>query len=192
MTIQELFILSNQELRKVIDQIKDDQWQFEMPEGTTSHPSTLADAVRYHSYDDAWVPDVLDGKTKDEVGDKYESLLTISNDQILNNYDKYNEIASSKVREFNELEKMVRLSYGDFSAHDYLQHIIIFRGFRGYDVAKLIGIDTIMSPELVQGLWDELSPVAEQYRQMGVFPSAIEVAEDADLQVKLLALVGRK
>jgi hypothetical protein len=43
----------------------------------------------------------------------------------------------------------------------------------------------------VQGLWDEFTPVIDGYRQMGVFPPALQVSEDADLQTKLLALVGR-
>ncbi|MDB5171059.1 MAG: hypothetical protein JWO35_753, partial [Candidatus Saccharibacteria bacterium] len=69
MTIQELFIRSNEELKKVIDQITDQQWDIVMPAGITSKPATLHESVNYHSYDDAWVPDVLDGKTKAEVGD---------------------------------------------------------------------------------------------------------------------------
>jgi hypothetical protein len=44
----------------------------------------------------------------------------------------------------------------------------------------------------VQALSDELSPVVEGYRQMAVFPPQIEVPEDASLQTKLLAMVGKR
>lgn len=190
MTIQELFVRSNQELKKVIDQITEDKWEIMLPAGITSKPATLRSAVNYHTYDDAWVRDVLAGKTKDEVGDKYDHLLTAADTVI--QYDKYNSLAVSAVQHFSDLDKMVHLSYGDFSAHDYLQHIISFRGFRAHDIAKLIGSDTKMPDDLVQGLWDEFTPVIEGYRQMGIFPAAIPVSESADLQTKLLALVGRE
>ncbi len=189
MSIQELFIRSNQELKKVIDQIRDDQWETTMPAGLTSKPATLRQSVNYHTYDDAWVPDVLAGKTKEDVGDRYESLLTATD--TLGEYAKYNAVAIEAVRNFNDLDTTTHLSYGDFPARDYLQHIISFRSFRIYDIAKLIGADTHMADDLVQALWDEFSPVIEDYRQMGIFPAALEVPESADLQTKLLALVGR-
>ena len=190
MTIQELFITSNQALQKVIAQIKDDQWELDMPKGTSSKPTKLEAAVQYHTYDDAWVPDVLAGKTKAEVGDGYEALLTA--DYVQANYRKYNQRAIEAVRDFDDLERVTHLSYGDFPAKDYLQHIISFRAFRSYDIAKLIGADMAMAPDFVQALLAEFSPVIEGYRQMGVFPPAIEVPADASPQTKLLALVGRE
>jgi uncharacterized protein (TIGR03086 family) len=189
MTIQELFITSNQALQKVIAQITDDQWELAMPPGSSSKPTKLGEAVCYHTYDDAWVPDVLAGKTKDEVGDVYEQLLTTGD--IQKNYSEYNERAIAAVRDFDDLERTVHLSYGEFPARDYLQHIISFRAFRSYDIAKLIGADTTMAPDFVQALLDEFSPVIEGYRQMGVFPPAVSVADDASPQTKLLAMVGR-
>ena len=63
----------------------------------------------------------------------------------------------------------MHLSYGDYPAREYLKHITSFRGLRVYDIAKFIGADTTMPDDLVQGLWDEIAPDAEQWRQMGVF-----------------------
>lgn len=192
MTIQELFVRANEELQKVIRQIIDAQWSLGMPAGTSSKSTTLDDAVRYHAYDDAWVPDVLAGSTKEEVGEKYEALLAVPRSEILSTYAQYNARAIEAVRGFTELKRNVHLSYGDFPARDYLQHIISFRGFRTYDIAKLIGANTTMASDLVQGLRDEFTPVAEFYRQIGVFPPARAVPEDADMQTKLLGLVGRE
>lgn len=189
MTVQELFIMSNEALQKVVSQITDDQWALDMPKGSSRKPTTLKEAVQYHTYDDAWVPDVLAGKTKEEVGDAYEFLL--SADDVQKNYDEYNQRANAAVRDCNDLDRVVHLSYGDFPIREYLQHIISFRAFRVYDIAKLIGADTTMDDDFVQALSDEFSPVIEGYRQMGVFPPAIDVADDASPQVKLLAMVGR-
>lgn len=190
MKIQDLFVRCNEELKKVIDQIKYDQWDIELPKGMTSKPASLKETVDYHAYDDAWVGDVLAGKTKAEVGDKYDAILTCDDPKA--EYSKQSQKAIEAVRGFTDLGKIVHLSYGDFPAKDYLQHIISYRGFRVYDLAQLIGADSTMADDLVQGLWDELSPVIEGFRQMGVFPAAIEVPADADLQTKLLGLAGRK
>lgn len=192
MTIQELFVRSNEELRKVVDQITPEQWSLQMPAGNSSKPATLADAIRYHTYDDAWVPNVLAGQTIQEVDVTYDPILSLPEDEIISAFDNYNGDAIESVLAFTDLDKVVHLSYGDFPARDYLQHIISFRGLRVYDIAKLIGADTTMADDLVQGLWDELSPVAESYRQMGVFPPAIVVPADAPLQTRLLGMVGRE
>lgn len=190
MTIQELFITSNQALLRVVSQVTDSQWSLDMPKGTSSRPAKLKDAIQYHTYDDAWVPDVLAGKTKEQVGNIYEPLLASADVQA--NYRKYNGVACAAVSDFNELERMVHLSYGDFSASEYLQHIISFRAFRSYDIAKLIGADTAMDDAFVRALLDEFSPVVEGYRQMGVFPAAIAVPQNATPQAKLLGMVGRE
>jgi hypothetical protein len=189
MTIQELFIMSNQELQRIIDQIAADQWNLDMPAGTSRNATTLKEAVRYHIYDDAWVPDVLAGKTIEEVGDIYEHLRHSNN--IVADYSMYNQHAIDAVLGFTNLDMITHLSYGDFPASEYLQHIISFRAFRSYDIAKLLGADTTMHPEFVEALLAEFSPVVERYREMGVFPPALDVANDASPQTKLLAMVGR-
>ncbi len=189
MTVQELFIRSNEALGKVIAQIADDQWVLDMPKGTSREPISLKTAVQYHTYDDAWVPDVLEGKNAEDVGDQYEFLRT--NEDVKKEYEKYNKRANDAVRDFTELDRVTYLSYGQYPAKDYLQHIISFRAFRSYDIAKLIGADTTMAADFVDALLDEFSPVVEAYRQMGVFPPAIPVGPNATPQEKLLGLVGR-
>jgi len=194
MTIQELFIDSNLALLAVVDQIRDDQWGLQMPSETTknSAPTTLRDAVAYHAFDDACVPDVLQGDmTADEVTSVYQYILTA--DDVKNEYHVNNQRAIDAVGALleNDLALMVHLSYGDFPIRQYLQHITAFRAFRSYDIAKMIGADTTMDAEFVQGLLDEYVPVIEQYRQMGVFPPAVAVPDNADPQTKLLGMVGR-
>jgi hypothetical protein len=190
MTIQELFVASNQALAKSVASIGVDQWELAMPAAVSYTPSTLKQAVAYHTYDDAWVPSVLAGKTIADVGNDFEYLLTADSD-IAERYQTFNLQASEAVQRFTSLEEIVHVSYGDFPARDYLQHVISFRAFRAYDIAKLIGADTIMPDDLVAALMSEFTPVIETYRQMGVFPPAVKVSEEASLQTKLLAMVGR-
>ncbi len=87
---------------------------------------------------------------------------------------------------------MVHLSFGDFPAREYFWQINSFRGLRAVDIARVIGADTTLPDELVQGLWEEIAPHAEEWRGMGIFPAAVEVPDDAPLQERLLGLTGRE
>jgi hypothetical protein len=152
MTIKELYITSNESEQKIIAQIADDQWGLMMPEKITRQPMSLQEVVRYHIWDDAWIPDVLAGKTKEEVGDVYEHLLTLTSKELRSNFTTYNQRAIAAVRDLSDLNRTVHLSYGDFPAREYLQHNISVRAFWSYDIAKLIGADTTMADDFVQAL----------------------------------------
>jgi uncharacterized protein (TIGR03086 family) len=194
MSEPEVFILSEGALQKVVDQIKDEQWEMELPPSFLRRGQekvTLREIINYHAQDDAWVPDMLAGKTMDEVGkDKFAGDLL--GDDPKGNFAKHVETACAAAKSFDELDRTVHCSYGDFPAREYLAHITYFRGLRVYDIAKVIGADTKLPADLVQGLWDEMSPHAEEWRKMGVFKEKVEVPEDASLQDKLLGLTGRQ
>ena len=83
-------------------------------------------------------------------------------------------------------------SFGDYPAREYFWQINSFRGLRAHDIARVLGIDPQLPPELVQALWDEISPHAEEWRQIGVFPPAVAVPQDAPLLDRLLGLTGRQ
>lgn len=192
MSEQHVFILSEQALAHVIDQIRDDQWDEKKPEWFQTGgqgDASLREIVNYHAYDSAWVPDVLAGKTSAEVGDAYSGDLLGTDPK--GSYRKYSQRASAAARQFNDLDTIVHLSYGDFPAREYFKHITSFRGFRAYDIAKWIGAGTQLPEDLVQGLWDEVVPEVEAWRQIGVYGPAVPVPDDAPLQDRLLGLVGR-
>ena len=82
-------------------------------------------------------------------------------------------------------------SFGDFSARDYLTQTTMFRGLRARDIARVIGVEPNLPDDLVQGIWDEISPHAEEWREIGVFARAVPVPDDAPLLDRLLGLTGR-
>lgn len=188
MTEQEIFIVSQNALKSVVDQISADQWDMDAEALAPGKHMTLRDVINYHSYDDAWVADTLAGKTIDEVGDKYKGDLL--GDDPKANFAKYSDAAREAVLNVTDLDKMVHLTYGDFSTRDYLKHITCYRGFRTYTLAKFINVDATMPAELVDGLWQEVVPEVDGWRAMGVFGPAIDVDADADKQTKLLGITG--
>ena len=191
MNEKDVFILADEALKNVVDQIRDDQWDSLVPDDMSPRQPgvTLRRIINYHAYDDAWVPDVLAGKTIEEVGDKYDGDLLGDHPKL--SFAALAETAVLAVRAFDDLDRTVHLWYGDYPAREYLKHITSFRGLRVYDIARFIGVDTTMPGDLVQGLWDEIAPEAELWRKMGVFGPAVEVPESAPLQDRLLGLTGR-
>ena len=193
MTVTEVFILSDQTLDHVVSQIKPDQWALPIPEwfqvGRTQTDPDLKTIINYHAYDEAWIPDTLAGKTIADIGDKFDGDLLGEDPAI-----SFHELTEKGIKAAKEcdLDKTVHLTYGDFPAHEYLRHIISFRGFRAYDIAKLIGADTKLPTDLVHGMWELLSPDMDQWRKIGVYQPAVNVPASASEQDRLIALSGRQ
>ena len=194
MNEQKLFVLADRTLADVVAQIPDDQWDRPMPSefpmAQEDEGVTLRRVINYHAYDDAWVPDILTGATIDEAGtDKYDGDLL--GDDPKASFAALVEAACAAVEQLDDPERTTHLTYGEFSAREYLTHITTFRGLRAYDIAKVVGGDTQLPPALVRGLWEMLEPHAEEWRAMGVFGPRVDVPDDASAQDKLLGLTGR-
>lgn len=193
---QELFILADRALNDVVQQIKEDQWGMKMPEEfamTTNQTKiiTLRDVINYHAYDDAWIPDMLAGKTMEEAGkDKYGGDLL--GNKPKENFAAIVEKACAAVSRLDDPELTVHYTYGDYPAREALWHAILFRGMRIHDLAEVIGVNSDLPEDLLHGLWDIVEPNAEEWRQMGVFQPEVKVPESAPLQDRLLGLTGRQ
>jgi len=190
----QVFVLADHALNEVVALIKDDQWAMEMPPSfatsVTDHRPTLREIVNYHAYDDAWVPDMLAGKTMAEAGvDNFKGDLLGEQPKL-----RFAEIvgkACAAVSRLDDLDYTVHLSFGDFSARAYLWQANLFRGLRAHDIARVIGVDFELPEQVVRGVWAEIRPHAEEWRAIGVFPAAVAVPDDAPLLDRLLGLTGR-
>ena len=191
----EVFVLADRTLNGVVQRIRDEQWSMEMPETfltrASDHRPTLREIINYHAYDDAWVPDMLAGRTMQDVGeDAFKGDLLGADPQ--GNFSKLVDTACAAAQALTDLDRTVHCSFGDYPAREYFWQINGFRGLRAHDIARVLGIDPQLPPELVQALWDEISPHAEEWRQIGVFPPAVAVPQDAPLLDRLLGLTGRQ
>jgi len=190
---QDVFVLAEQALRNVIDGVRDDQWAMEMPPTFARRGQsrvTLREIVNYHAYDDAWVPDMLAGRTMEETGrTKLDGDLL--GDDPKGSFAAIVAAACAAARGLDDLGRTVHCSFGDFTAREYFWQINSFRGLRAHDIACVIGVDSTLPDALARGLWEEISPHAEEWRAIGVFGPAVAVPDDASLQAKLLGLTGR-
>ena len=190
-----VFVLADRALQKVVEQINDDQWGMLMPHwfprSAAQSDVTLREVINYHAYDDSWVPDMLAGKTMVDAGKtRFDGdLLGLDPGAA---FAVIADVACAAAEGLDDLERTVHTSFGDYTAQQYLWQVTSFRGLRAHDIAKVIGVDATLSHELVQGLWEEIAPHAEEWRAIGVYGPAIEVAASATLQDRLLALTGRE
>jgi hypothetical protein len=193
-TEPEVFVLADLALNEVVSRIKDEQWAMAMPASFkrrgNDHIPSLREIVNYHAYDDAWVPDMLAGRTMEEAGqDKFKGDLLGTDPK--GRFAALVETACAAARALDDLNRVVHLSFGDFTAREYFWQINMFRGLRAHAIAMVIGADVKLPDGLVQGIWDEVSPNAEEWRKIGVFAAAVPVPQDAPLLDRLLGLTGR-
>ena len=99
----EIFILSNVALQNVIQQIKEDQWKLPAPQNMSRNPASVRELVNYLAYDDAWVPDVLAGKTIAEVGTKYDGDLLGEDPKASS--ARYAQRANDAAKDFSDFER---------------------------------------------------------------------------------------
>ena len=190
----EIFVLADRTLNRVVDQIADDQWDQpvppDFPMSARDHVPTLREIVNYHAYDDAWVPDMLAGRSLDEAGrDKFDGDLLGADPKA--SFAAIAREACAAARNLDDLDRTVHCSFGDYPAREYFWQINGFRGLRAHDIARVIGVEPNLPDELVQGLWDEISPHAEEWREIGVFGPAVPVPGGAPLLDRLLGVTGR-
>ncbi len=189
MNQKELFLQSDAALRSVIDQIQPGQLTLMAPaEWSRIANPTLRDILSYHAFDEAWVPDVLAGRTVAEVGDRHSGEL-LGTDPIAA-YDGFNDRATAAVLASDDPDATAHLSYGDFTMGEALEHMSIYRAFQAWSIAKFIGLDYSLPPELVEGLWERVIPEVETWRSMGVFGPEVEVPAGANREVQLLGKTG--
>jgi len=186
---KELFIQADAALRSVIDRITPDQLNEPAPTDWAVTPNpTLRDVLAAHARDEAWVPDVLRGRTIEDAGDSYDGDLL--GDDPIGAYDRLNDLATAAVNTETDPEKVVHLSYGDFSVREYLEHISIYRAFQAWSIARQLGWDYALPAGLVESLEEVIGPQIDGFRAMGVFPAEVPVPEGADRETRLLGRVG--
>jgi len=151
--------------------------------------STLRTVVNYHAYDDAWVPDVLAGKTKEEVGDKHDG-------DLLGDHPKLTSRASSRRRCWrcgDSLNPTVSCTSATAtSRRASTSSTSPVSAACARTTREVHRRRTTLPDDLVQGLWDEITPEAEQWREIGVYGPAVTVPRGRAAAGRLLGLTGRQ
>jgi hypothetical protein len=188
-TEQQLFLASDAALREVIDQFTSVTLALTVPaEWSTDKTTTMSGLLANHAKDEAWVPDVIAGKTMDEVGDAWKGDL-LGSDPV-GNYDKLNDLATTAVKKPIADGQIAHLSYGDFPVSTFLEHTSYYRGFQAPLIAKVAGIPFHMTDDLIDLLWSSVEPNIDELRAIHVFGPPVEVPDGSDREALLLGMTG--
>ncbi len=171
--------------QRYIAGIAPDQW-------TLPTPCTewdLRALVNHIVGENLWVGELAAGKTIAEVGDALDG--DVLGDDPLAAAEAAARVAGEAFARPEAMEQVFHLSYGDLPGAVYASHRFLDLLIHGWDVARASGQDTALDPELVETCYRLVEPQREIIRMSGVFGPEVTVPADADLQTKLLALLGR-
>ncbi|MGW1891357.1 TIGR03086 family metal-binding protein [Streptomyces sp. NPDC002004] len=166
--------------------VRPDQWDASTPCAEWS----VRDLVNHVTVEQLWVPSlVTDGATVAEVGDTFDGDV-LGGDPVTT-WDAAAEAARVAFRAPGALDGTVHLSYGDTSTGDYCSQMIADLVVHGWDLSRGIGADEHLPGVLVNFAVREVTPYAADLEKSGVFAASVEPPPDADVQTRLLCLLGR-
>jgi hypothetical protein len=117
----------------------------------SDHTPTVREVINYHAYDDAWVTDMLAGRTMEEVvTDAYSGDLL--GDDPVGTFHALVDKAYAAASAVTDLEQTVHCSFGNDTTQEYFWQITMFRGLRAHDIAVAIGIAPSLPEPLIEGL----------------------------------------
>jgi uncharacterized protein (TIGR03086 family) len=181
-----LFGRAVQEFDARVQAVGADQWSAPTPD---EHWDVRA-LVNHVTGEDLWAPPLLDGMTIAEVGDRFDG--DVLGDDPKSAWSAAAGGATAAAAQDGALERTVHVSFGDIPGSDYLMQLVCDHVIHSWDLARAIGADDRLDPELVAWVHEQLAPQAEAWRGAGAFGPAVDVAADADVQTRLLALTGRR
>ena len=90
------------------------------------------------------------------------------------------------------LGKQVQGPFGLSSLDETLPVMIMDLTTHTWDIAKATGQDPVIPAELATATYDGIQAFGESARRPGLFAAEVEVADDADIVTKMVAMAGRK
>jgi uncharacterized protein (TIGR03086 family) len=171
---------------KLVHSIRDDQWGLPTP---CSEWDVRA-LVQHLVGEEAWVPPLVAGETIADVGDRLDGDLL--GDDSKKAWELHSAAAVASFLSPGAMERTVHLSFGDFPGSEYAFQVTADLVVHGWDLARAIGGDERMDPELCELSYQGWLPRADLLRDSGAVGPPPEIPADADRQTQLLALFGRQ
>lgn len=171
----------------VVKQVRPQHWGSPTPDSEWN----VRDLLAHMLYELSWVPDLVAGKTIEEVGDVYDTELSEdSGVDITIDWQTAADKADAAVAEADP-DEPAHLSYGEVTNDYYLQQQATDQLIHAWDLGKAIGVPVRFDTEAAQVIYDFIKPQQAELVQTGLFAAALPVPDSADLQTKLLGLLGR-
>jgi uncharacterized protein (TIGR03086 family) len=183
--VQDLYRRAVEAFGERVHAVRDDQWDAHTP----CSEWNVRTLVNHLVYENRWAPPRFEGMTIEEVGDQFEGDLL--GDDPGAAWDDSAEEAVAAVTDDGALERTVHLSFGDVPGREYALQLFADTLVHGWDLARAIGADERMEPELIDACAAWFAGVEDAYRGAGAVGPRPAIPEDADPQTRLLAMFGR-
>lgn len=169
-----------------VRRMEQDQWDNPTP----CTEWAVRDLLNHLVNEQLWVPWLLDGATMEQVGDRFDG------DQLGLDPVAAWQQASAAARAAWDAPKAVsgevHVTGGKIATEDYGWQMTLDLTVHSWDLARGLGVDDGLDPDLVETVHSVFAPHVESMQGLGIFAPPQPVAADADQQSRLLALLGRQ
>lgn len=170
----------------VVTAIRDDQWH---------NPTPCADwdvrtLANHLVNENRWVPELLAGKTVAEVGDAFDGDLL--GDDPVRAFETSAAAAVAAASRDDALTRTTHLSFGDVPGEEYLSQVFADALIHRWDLARAVGADDRLEPDLVEVCAGWFAQREDAYRSAGAIGPRLPVPDGAGAQTRLLAAWGRR
>jgi uncharacterized protein (TIGR03086 family) len=165
--------------------VRDDQWELPTP----CSEWNVRQLVNHLVYENRWTAPIFAGRTIAEVGDRFEGDLLGDDPRAA--WDDSAKEAVAAVTEQGATGRTVQLSFGDVPGSEYAMQLFADHLIHGWDLARAIGADERLDPELVDACARWFAEMEDGYRSSGAIGPRPETPPGADAQARLLAAFGR-
>lgn len=166
-----------------VNAVPGDRWDAPTPDTEWS----VRDVVNHVTGEHLWVPDLLGGRTIEEIGDLYGGDVLGEDPQgAWHRAHADSQIAWAST----SADQEVHLSSGTVPALEYAEQMLMDLTVHAWDVARGAGEDERLPAETVAHALHYVQGHADQLAGSGLFGDRIQT-DSPDEQVQLLALLGR-
>lgn len=180
----EAFERASDRFGATLEEVRDDLWLVPTPCEEWNVRALVNHVVRA----DRVVPHYLRGVPYDDVPVPEDVL----GDDPLAAWKESRDLALDAFRAEGALQALVHHELSDINGELLLFFRFSDHLLHTWDLARAIGADEELDPELTQMCFERTMPFADYVASTGRFAQRVVVADDADVQTKLLALHGRR
>ena len=180
---------SSQEFETRLRHVLDDQW--DLPTPCTEW--TVRELTNHILLGTRMSVQLLSGVSRDDaIAELGDDLMADSQDPVAD----FAALAAKMQEGFAApagLEGTVDHPMGEIPRTMFVGFRIMDNGTHAWDLARAIGADEQLDPNLVSHMWDDIQPMAGDLGELGIFGESAsgDVGDDAPLQTRFLDLVGR-
>ena len=184
--VRDLFRKACDQFGEKVAAIRDDQWGDQTP----CTDWDVRALVEHLVSENAWISPLLAGRSIAEVGDSLSGDLLGGDPKGA--WRHHTEQALAAVYGEGAMDRTVQISRGEVPGAEYVFEVVADLAVHGWDLARAIGADEAIDPELLAAVYPYYEPLVALLKTTGAYGPDVEAPPDADRQTTLLAMLGRK